>query len=130
MQQLSGIDIKPILIVVGLLLIILIASSFIEKIRGMISFGPSETPDRYAFEFNNSNKSIFKKINLTPTEKSLKTLGLSELPETEEELTTLYHTLAKKYHPDMNGGNNEKFIKITKAYKDIKKLYQKDSPEN
>lgn len=44
----------------------------------------------------------------------LKTLGFTELPESEEDIKTRYRTLAKQLHPD-GGGDSEDFIKLTAA---------------
>ncbi|PHS56920.1 MAG: molecular chaperone DnaJ [Sulfurimonas sp.] len=36
-----------------------------------------------------------------------------------------YQILSKKYHPDMQDGNNEKFLEINEAYK-VVQLYMKN----
>ena len=42
-------------------------------------------------------------------------LGLSQT-YTESELKKAYRILAKKYHPDLNGGSDTKFKRIALAY--------------
>ena len=46
-------------------------------------------------------------------------LGLSSAKATDEEIKSAYRNLAKKYHPDLNGGDtslSEKFKDINEAY--------------
>lgn len=48
-----------------------------------------------------------------------KVLGLSSAKATDEEIKSAYRNLAKKYHPDLNGGDtslSEKFKDINEAY--------------
>ena len=48
-----------------------------------------------------------------------KVLGLSSAKATEDEIKSAYRNLAKKYHPDLNGGDtslSEKFKDINEAY--------------
>ena len=56
------------------------------------------------------------KINYLEFEKAVETLGLIGL-ENKVTIKTRYLELSKKYHPDMQEGNNEKFQEINKAYK-------------
>ena len=42
-----------------------------------------------------------------------------------EEVRKKYLSLAKKYHPD-NGGNEEDFTKITNAYNTLEKKFKKN----
>ncbi|NJK71253.1 MAG: J domain-containing protein [Thermales bacterium] len=51
---------------------------------------------------------------------SLKVFNLSSLDNMDEkQIRTIYHLLAKKYHPD-KGGNAEDFIKLREAYAILK----------
>jgi DnaJ-class molecular chaperone len=56
-----------------------------------------------------------------------------EIPKTstQDDIKKAYRKLAMKYHPDRNGGNEDKFKKIQEAYdilSDPKKRQQYDSP--
>ena len=58
-----------------------------------------------------------------------KALGVMNLsyPFTRKELKLRYIGLAKKYHPDMNGGSREaeeRLKKINRAYEMLKKLVE------
>ena len=39
-------------------------------------------------------------------------------------LKHIYRTLVKKYHPDIQGGNHEKFIKIDTKYKELLETFE------
>ncbi len=55
-----------------------------------------------------------------------KVLGVSE-NATDDEITTAYRKLAKKYHPDLNHGSKEaedKMGEINAAYEEIKRIRQ------
>jgi len=41
------------------------------------------------------------------------------------DLKIKYKELSKLYHPDMPGGNQEKFIELTKSYKMVKSYMEK-----
>jgi curved DNA-binding protein CbpA len=45
-------------------------------------------------------------------------LGINENAN-EKEITNAYRSLAKIYHPDMESGNKEKFIKVQSAYETL-----------
>lgn len=53
--------------------------------------------------------SPFKTLNLTPM-------------ATKTQIKSKYHELAKKWHPDKEGGDAQKFNKITRAYQDCLKM--------
>ena len=53
-----------------------------------------------------------------------KTLGLDENERDLSVIDQRYKELAKKYHPDMSTGDNEKFKEINKAHKIIKRELQ------
>lgn len=52
-----------------------------------------------------------------------KTLGFTKKPASVDELKTRYKKLAKIYHPDM-GGTEEEFQNIEKAYKEALLFYK------
>jgi len=60
-------------------------------------------------------KSEYEKLN----EEEIALKNQKELNEEEKrELKKLYYKLAHKFHPDLNGGNDEMMKKINKAYND------------
>lgn len=64
---------------------------------------------------------------LTPEREALSIMGLQE-PVTLEEIKRRYKTLAKKHHPDLNGGcsESEELLKrVNMAYTILKLAYQK-----
>lgn len=68
-----------------------------------------------------------EKIANTPEHEALAIMGL-EPPITLEGIKTRYKTLAKKHHPDLNGGckNAQELLKqINMAYTILKLAYQK-----
>ncbi len=46
-----------------------------------------------------------------------------------EDIKSSYYKLAKKYHPDLNNGNSEKYLKIQNAYNQIMKDNVKEKDE-
>jgi hypothetical protein len=54
-----------------------------------------------------------------------KSLGLEE-GATRKEITTRFHELAKKHHPDIEGGDHNFFIRIRRAYEQAMRLVPED----
>lgn len=125
LPSISSQDKTIIALIIVFALFSILGSFFLEKFKDLITFGLP----KHSFDFNSNSENFFKDVlspkSPTTTESCLKILGLQELPETQEELSKKYYELAHKYHPDMQGGDNKKFIKITKAYKTLKKQYSK-----
>ena len=59
-------------------------------------------------------------------QEALNILGLTT-SATEKEIDKAFRSLASKHHPDVNGGNEEKFKQINSAYQELKKP---DEPQN
>lgn len=53
-----------------------------------------------------------------------KTMGFDRIPTDREEVRDRYRTLAKQYHPD-NGGNQEDFLTLQKASEQALKFFDK-----
>jgi len=66
--------------------------------------------------FNNNNFQGFYAQN-SKVEEAKNFFGFSQNPN-KEEIKKRYKELAKKYHPDLNGGNDEKMKKLNE-YRDI-----------
>jgi len=66
--------------------------------------------------FNNNNFQGFYAQN-SKVEEAKNFFGFSQNPN-KEEIKKRYKKLAKKYHPDLNGGNDEKMKKLNE-YRDI-----------
>lgn len=62
-------------------------------------------------------------ISYEEFEKAVETLGLLKLT-TAEEIRKKYLKLSKKYHPDMQKGDSEKFQEINRAYKILSKYIE------
>ncbi|QKF59105.1 DnaJ domain-containing protein [Aliarcobacter lanthieri] len=72
------------------------------------------------FDFNSFNNSNFQGNFYTQSSKldeAKDFFGFSSTP-TKEEIKKRYKELAKKYHPDVNGGNDENMKKLNE-YRDI-----------
>lgn len=87
----------------------------IEAMRGISRWGCSELMNR-----------AFTGFQALPEKASISSwrtvLEVDEIISVEE-LKNIYRTLCKKYHPDVAGGNAEKFIQVQRAYEDaIKEL--------
>ena len=78
----------------------------------------SKTEDDFIREFSED-----KDVNEQRKE-ARRTLGLDENERDMSVIDQRYKELAKKYHPDMPTGNNEKFKEINKAHKIIKRELQ------
>ena len=79
--------------------------------------------------FNSSNFKDFKKTNISPTDRdALQVMELNDNVKWEQ-IHIKFKELVKKYHPDKNQGNKkfeEKLKKITLAYSQLKKLWEKN----
>ncbi|MBS3087343.1 J domain-containing protein [Candidatus Pacearchaeota archaeon] len=73
------------------------------------------TLDEFHREFVSDDKGDEKLIE------ARRTLGVAEDCEDFEEISRHYKVLAKKFHPDMEGGDHEMFQKINAAHKLIRK---------
>ncbi|MFH0808372.1 MAG: J domain-containing protein [archaeon] len=71
--------------------------------------------DEFHREFASDDKADEKLIE------ARRTLGVAEDCEDFEEISKHYKILARKFHPDMNGGDHEMFQKINAAHKLIRK---------
>ena len=58
-----------------------------------------------------------------------KVLGVSESAN-EKQIHSAYRTLAKKYHPDINNGNEDNFKIIVEAYEILKDPRKKEAYDN
>lgn len=61
-------------------------------------------------------KSVERRAPESDIEKALKTFGMSEIPETGEQLRASYMVLVKTYHPDVNPSGLEICQQINNAY--------------
>lgn len=58
-----------------------------------------------------------------------KVLGVPESAN-EKQIHSAYRTLAKKYHPDINNGNEDNFKIIVEAYEILKDPRKKEAYDN
>ncbi|WP_228712362.1 J domain-containing protein [Arcobacter defluvii] len=117
------------MIIVGIFVLIIafIIYNFKKKMKAnsfSFRFDSSQFQNGTNFDFrdfNNFNNSGFQGFANAPrfneVEKAKEFFGFTHSP-TKEEIKKRYKELARKYHPDMNGGNDEK-MKELNNYRDI-----------
>lgn len=117
------------MIIVGIFVLIIafIIYNFKKKMKAnsfSFRFDSSQFQNGANFDFrdfNNFNNSGFQGFANAPrfdeVEKAKEFFGFTHSP-TKEEIKKRYKELARKYHPDMNGGNDEK-MKELNNYRDI-----------
>ena len=74
------------------------------------------------------NSSYFSGISM-PKSSALDVLGLCGSPSMEE-IKNAYFMLSKRYHPDINQDNIEKFKEISEAYSVLKRFFTGEGNEN
>lgn len=84
-----------------------------EKTRPPVE--PWREARKKEFKYSDFPKQEPPPPKLTPREQALRTLGLS-LNATMKEIKRAYRTMARRYHPDLPGGNVERMKAINQAY--------------
>ncbi len=110
-----------------LLIVAFLVYNFKKKIKAnsySFKFDSSNFQNGQNFNFNdfkNFNQSDFKGFSNTPrfdeVQKAKDFFGFSSTP-TKEEIKKRYKELARKYHPDINNGDDEK-MKELNHYRDV-----------